>query len=108
MSGESWKEFAIQHKYAEIPEEPRYVKKKKPKRVVRSDHKHNYVSCYFNSNITVYRDKKRIPVYGCGMYCSICGRIGDTGWNQIPVEDADPNIPVFNRGLLDLNKYVSI
>lgn len=108
MSGENQKELRLKLKYAELPDEPRPAKKKKPKRVPRSDHKHVYASCYFDQGTFIYKDGKKIPAYGCGKYCSICGRIGDTGWNLIPVTKANPNIPVFNRKLLDLNKYVAI
>lgn len=72
MSGESWKEFTLQHKYAELPEEPKYVKKKKKQTVKRSKHKHQYADCIIDYGFTL-----KHPYYNAGRYCTICGRIGD-------------------------------
>lgn len=101
-----YKEQVIAYKYAEIPEEPKYIKKKKPKRVLHSDHKHIYVPCYFNYNTYIYVNHEKIWVYGSGTYCPVCGRIGDWKFDSIPIKKTNPNWPVFKKELLDLNKYV--
>lgn len=72
MSGESWKEFSIQHKYAELPEEPRYIKKKKKKVHIKADHKHHYADIIFKPS-----KPSTLPYNYIGKYCTICGRIGD-------------------------------
>ena len=46
----SSKEFKIQRKYKELPEQPRYKKKKKKVSVKRSNHKHIYHECLFSFN----------------------------------------------------------
>lgn len=101
MSGESWKEFSLQHKYAEIPEEPRYIKKKKKKTVKKSTHKHQYADCMFDYGTT---RADGTPWYTAGRYCVICGRIGDIhiGGNLRPMKDK----PIFKVGFLD--KYVKL
>lgn len=89
-----WKESAIKHKYAELPEKPRYKKKKKPKRVVRSDHKHRYACGIFNSSNYIYFHGKKYPSYNIITYCTICGRIDDVEMRKhIP----NPSLPIFKE-----------
>ena len=96
MSGESWKEFTLQYKYAEIPEESRYVKKKKKKIVKKSNHKHQYAECIFDSGIPLGKWE--------GRYCTICGRIENmTIGHNIQLTD---DKPIFKAGLFD--KYVQL
>ena len=106
MSGESQKELMLKAKYAELPSEPKYKKKKTKKKIKRADHKHMYVPCYFDYKICTYKDHKKIRSYAVGTYCFICGRIGNYSWSNIPIEEANPDWPVFERELLDMNKYV--
>lgn len=100
MAGESWKEFSLQHKYAELPEEPRYIKKKKKKSVKKSDHKHQYADCIFDPEMTL--GGKRW--YYAGRYCTICGRIDNAyiGGNIQITGDK----PIFKADLFD--KYVQL
>ena len=42
---------------------------------------------------------KKFWVYGSGTYCSVCGRIGNQKFDSIPIEEANPNWPVFKREL---------
>lgn len=101
MSGESQKEFKIQYKYAEIPNEPRYIKKKKKKVIKRSNHKHHYEDCFFDPGVTLGNKKW----YYKGRYCTICGHIGDMyiGGNiQLTTDE-----PVFKINDV-LDKYVTL
>lgn len=99
MSGESWKEFAIQHKYAELPDEPRYKKKKKKKSIKRSNHKHRYASAILDCGQYQYYQGVKEPRYYVVEYCSICGRINEVilGGNI-----RNPNLPVFKVEFKDL------
>lgn len=104
MSSE-YKELVNQYKYAEIPEEPRYKKKKKPAAIKRSNHKHVYKPCLFK--YTNWNNLKIKDTYG-GEYCIICGRIKDhirgftIGGNII-----NDNIPTFNIDDI-FQKYVDL
>ncbi len=69
-----YKQWVNEYKYAEIPEEPRYRKKKKPMKIKRSDHKHVYEPCLFK--VKKWDNLNVKPFYG-GSYCIICGRIKD-------------------------------
>lgn len=72
----SWKEDAIHHKYAPLPEEPRHKKKAKKKHV-RSDHKHIYEKVAVDAHSSVISAKKgRRPYYYVVDRCRACGRIG--------------------------------
>lgn len=106
MSGESQKELMLKAKYAELPSEPKYRKKKTKKKIKRADHKHIYVPCYFDYGMSIYKNHKKIRMYSSGTYCSICGRIDNYHFNNIPIEEANPDWPIFKRDFLDLNKYV--
>lgn len=106
MSDWSYKKSTLDYKYTPLPEEPKYKKKKQKKKIKKSDHKHVYVPCYFDYGMSVYKNHKKIRAYGSGTYCSICGRIGDYCFNNVLIEEANPDWPIFKREFLDLNKYV--
>lgn len=95
-----WKESAIKHKYAELPEKPRYKKKKKPKRVARSDHKHHYACGIFNSSNYTYFRGKKYPAYNIITYCTICGRIDDVERiddSEMRKRIPNPNLPILKE-----------
>lgn len=99
-----WKEAAIEYKYAEIPEKPRYKKKKKKKKIKKSDHKHIYVPCMYNtSEYVVYRNGEKTPMLYYGTYCEICGRIGDITYNTNKLTE---KLPIYKISFLD--KYIPI
>lgn len=102
-----YKENVIAYKYTPLPEESRYKKKKQKKKVKKSNHKHIYAPCYFDYGISVYRNHQKIRVYSSGTYCSICGRIGNYYFNNVPIEEANPDLPIFKREFLDFSKYIS-
>lgn len=96
-----YRQQVVDYKYAQLPEDIKYIKKKQKKKVIRSNHKHMYVPCYFKYKIG----------YEIGTYCSICGRIGDHSiLNFQSIEEINPNpeYPIFEREFLDNNKYVII
>ncbi len=96
-----YKEMKIQYKYRELPEEPRYKKKKK-KVHKKSDHKHDYQPCLFKVPVWSYiKGKKERCIYA-GTYCTICGRIGD-----ITVQKMEENnsLPIFSISFFD--KFVN-
>lgn len=84
----SSKEFKIQRKYKELPEQPRYKKKKKKVSVKRSNHKHIYHECLFSFNNFFGED-----YMGAGTYCPICGRIGDINIASKVITNDD--LPIF-------------
>ena len=69
-----WKEDAIRHKYAPLPDEPRHRKKAK-KRHVRSDHKHEYEEVAIDAGTYTRSNGKRSESYHKGMRCKVCGRL---------------------------------
>lgn len=75
----TWKEDSLNHKYAEVPEEPRYKKKKKNARPKKADHRHEYRNCKIvyklPDNWYVREDKDRWTSKIVS-YCPICGKIG--------------------------------
>lgn len=85
----SWKESALHHKYAELPEEFRYKKKKKKKLHIKAKHKHCYASMLFDCGHHVYYVVE---------YCVICGRINNITINNI----LDPTLPVHKASFKDL------
>ena len=88
-----WKKSAIEHKYAELPEKPRYKKKKKKVRV-RSDHKHIYACSIFDSGQYEYRNHEKVPAYNIITYCVRCGRIDDIHYH---IHLSDYNLPVLKK-----------
>lgn len=67
---------SLRHKYAPIPDEPRY--KKRAKKVhVRSDHKHLYEEVCVDSHSEVFEHGARCPAYHVAMRCVVCGRLQD-------------------------------
>lgn len=83
-----WKEDAIHHKYAPIPEdEPRHKKKAK-KRHVRSDHRHEYEKVCIDAHSYVLFHGKRTPYMYEGVRCKVCGRLKDvrtmSDWHEPP------------------------
>lgn len=95
----TYKEEMIKNKYVEIPEEPRYKKKKKKKPHIKVNHKHRYASALFNCGHFVYYFGIKEPKYYIIEYCTVCGRIKDViaGGNI-----SNSNLPVFKVKFEDL------
>lgn len=53
-----------------MKEIPKYIKKKKKKKVNRADHKHEYKQCLLKLD-------HNFVIYNWATYCTICGRIGE-------------------------------
>lgn len=70
-------EDSLRHKYAPLPEEPRFKKKRK-KVHVRSDHKHEYEKVCIDAHSTVVTRRGKFPCYHMGMRCKVCGRLRST------------------------------
>lgn len=71
-----WGDEIIRHKYDPLPDEPRYRKKAK-KRRVRSDHKHEYEEVCVDAHDSVITSKGRFRSYHIACRCKICGRLYD-------------------------------
>lgn len=85
-----WKEEKLKYKYAELPEEPKYVKKKKKVSVKKSNHKHIYEPCLLKYNKDMYG----------ATYCIKCGRIDDIFFRaNVITNDKIPTFDVTERGL---------
>lgn len=83
-----WKEDAIRHKYAPLPDEPRHKKKAK-KQHVRSDHRHEYEVVCVDEGTYVINRTGRHKEYTKAERCKICGRLRDArfgGWLDSPPE----------------------
>lgn len=89
-----WKESKLRYKYTELPDEPRYKKKKSKKRVIKSNHKHHYENCLFKTNIYSYVSGKKVPYMYGGVYCTICGKIGNITIGSKKV--VNENLPIFD------------
>lgn len=87
-----WKESALRHKYAELPETPRYKKKKRKTFVRRSDHKHRYACAVFDYGDYIYYKKTKHPYYYIGTYCTICGRIDNMEADRT---NSNYSLPIF-------------
>lgn len=94
----SYKEDTIRYKYTELPEKPRYKKKKK-KIHIKADHKHRYANAILDCGSYRYINGLKEPRYYIIEYCSICGRINDVvcGGNL-----SNPNLPIFKVKFEDL------
>lgn len=92
----STKEYKLEYKYAELPEEPvKYRKKKKKKAPKKSDHKHHYVPCMYDTGCYITRNGLSFPHIHHGTYCDICGRIGNLYFNFGEDDVDDSTLPVF-------------
>ena len=70
-------EDSLRHKYAPLPDEPQFKKKKPKKPRVRSNHKHVYETVCVDDHSRMYRDGRKIPYMNFVKRCKVCGRIGD-------------------------------
>lgn len=94
-----YKQEVTNYKYAEIPEEPRYKKKKKKVPHIKSKHKHRYASALFDCGHHTYFYGIKSPRYYIVDYCVICGRINDITSNE---KIKNSNLPVFKIKFDDL------
>jgi len=85
-------EDSLRHKYTPLPEEPRY-RKKKVKKHVRSDHKHEYETVYIDAHSFVYRREKKVPYLHVGERCKICGRLND--WMHTNLSEPPEGMPLY-------------
>lgn len=93
MPNRTWKEKLLEYKYSVLPEEVTYKKKKKAKqKMKKSDHKHQYEPCIFAKE---WPDNSRKVGYHKGVYCPICGRIGDQSFVYVLAEELDGTLPIF-------------
>lgn len=69
-------EDSLRHKYTPLPEEPHFKKKRK-KRHIRSDHKHEYETVCVDDHSYIHRHGKRYRYLHLVKRCTTCGRIGD-------------------------------
>lgn len=67
-------EDSLRHKYAPLPEEPRFKKKRK-KVHVRSDHKHEYEEVCIDTHSVVVTRRGKFSRYHRGTRCKVCGRL---------------------------------
>lgn len=83
-------EDSLRHKYAPLPDEPRF-KKRRRKRHVRSDHKHEYETVCIDAHEEVVTREGRFPYFHVGTRCKICGRLQDVRtWPTVEVPDGMP------------------
>lgn len=87
------KESKIHHKYAELPDEAKYKKKKKKITIKKSNHKHQYKHCLYKTpGFTVINGKRNTWTWG-GTYCTICGRVGDVSIGASKI--INDSLPIF-------------
>lgn len=67
-------EDSLRHKYTPLPEEPRFKKKAK-KRRIRSDHKHLYETVCVDTHSWVRTHDGEFSSYHMCVRCKLCGRI---------------------------------
>lgn len=85
-------EDSLRHKYTPLPEEPRY-RKKKVKKHVRSDHKHEYETVCIDAHSVIYRRGEKIPNLYLGERCRICGRLND--WMHTNLSEPPEGMPLY-------------
>lgn len=87
-------EDSLRHKYAPLPEEPRFRKKRK-KVHVRSDHKHEYETVCVDDHSFVRRRGERYRLLHLVKRCKVCGRIGDC--REMPYMSEPPDgMPLYD------------
>lgn len=72
-----WKQESINRKYAPIPEDAPYHRKRAKKKNVRSNHKHEYEQVCIDSHTYVCRHGAEVKCYYLATRCKVCGRVGD-------------------------------
>lgn len=85
-------EDSLRHKYAPLPEEPRYRKKAKKKHT-RSDHKHDYEQVCVDDHSFVRSHGVRLPCMNIVKRCKVCGRIG--GVSSVIHEPPKEDMPLY-------------
>lgn len=70
-------EDSLRHKYAPLPEEPRFRRKKAKKKAVHSDHKHEYEKVCIDAHSRYITRDGEFPAYHIGIRCKVCGRLQD-------------------------------
>ena len=70
-----WEDDAIHHKYDPLPDEPRFRGKRKRKRHVRSDHKHDYERVCIDAHTATHTRDGVFPSFHIGVRCKVCGRL---------------------------------
>lgn len=84
-----WHEDVLRHKYDPLPEEPRFKKKRK-KRHVKSDHRHEYEQVCIDAHSISYTRDGTFAMYHLGLRCRACGKLGSVRcwqWKGEPPSD---------------------
>ncbi len=77
MGKSDWKASALEHKYAELPEENKSKSHKKKARPKKADHRHTYENCVIESELDAWGDGSRGPYFHVASYCTQCGKVND-------------------------------
>ena len=94
-------EDSLRHKYTPLPDEPRYKKKAK-KRRVRSDHKHEYEDVCVDAHSHLLAHGTRQPIYYIGTRCKVCGRLQNVRL-RYDVHEPPEDMPLYEvRDFLEL------
>lgn len=94
-------EDSLRHKYDPLPDEPRYKKKRK-KRHIRSDHKHEYEDVCIDAHSYLITRGARRPYYYFGKRCKICGRLYESR-TRSDVHEPPDDMPLYEvRDFLEL------
>ena len=80
-------EDSLRHKYTPLPEEPRY-RKKKVKKHVRSDHRHEYEQVCIDAHVRL-----NMHFLYLGERCKICGRLND--WRHTNLSEPPDGMPLY-------------
>lgn len=79
------RQMVVDYKYAEIPETPKYRKKKAKKTPKKADHKHQYqnviIEYTYPRNYPVSRLAGK-PAYALESYCKVCGKLSSPVWDE--------------------------
>lgn len=89
-----WGDEVIHHKYDPLPDEPRYRKKSKKKRV-RSDHKHVYENVAVDTHSYVIGKGTRTHFYYVCKRCKVCGRLGSSTIMAHGTYDPPDDMPLY-------------
>lgn len=100
------RQMVVDYKYAEIPETPKYRKKKAKKTPKKADHKHQYqnviIEYTYPRNYPVSRLAGK-PAYALESYCKICGKLSSPVWDEEAAR-LFPHIYIGHFGFIALMK----
>jgi len=93
-------EDSLRHKYAPLPDEPRFKSKKPKKKHARSDHKHDYEMVCIDTGSFIHRRGERVPFFHVGKRCKLCGRLHNPEID-FKIHEPPEDMPLYKVDFID-------